>query len=185
MIDALNPYCAQIRAVDPGQEQMIMKLVCLVPKDGQQRFEEGVQQAARKFDDHYTFRYSGPRATLRLRGREPRYNVVRTYRVRAIVLFTLCVTSTNREYQTETTMFLLDDILLAPVKGLTAICRKIQEAARQDFENQDKAAMTALGELHRRLETGQIEEQDFDAEETRLLEKIESIQRILHPEPPV
>ena len=82
-------------------------------------------------------------------------------------------------------MFLIDDILLAPITGLTAICRKVQEAARQDFENQGKAAMTALGELHRRLELGQIEEQDFDTEEARLLEKIESIQRILHPEPPV
>ena len=60
VIDTLSPYCAEIRAVDPGAEQMIMKLVCLVHKDQQQRFEEGVQEAARKFDDHYTFKYSGP-----------------------------------------------------------------------------------------------------------------------------
>ena len=37
-----------------------MKLVCLVPKDRQSRFEEGIQEAARKFDDHYSFKYSGP-----------------------------------------------------------------------------------------------------------------------------
>ena len=37
-----------------------MKVVCLVPNDRQQRFEEGIQEAARKFDDHYTFKYSGP-----------------------------------------------------------------------------------------------------------------------------
>ena len=60
VIDALSPYCAEIRAVDPGQEQMIMKLVCLVRKDQQQRFEEGIQEAARKFDDQYYFKYSGP-----------------------------------------------------------------------------------------------------------------------------
>ncbi len=60
VIDTLSPYCAEIRAVDPGAEQMIMKVVCLVHKDQQQRFEEGVQEAARKFDDHYTFKYSGP-----------------------------------------------------------------------------------------------------------------------------
>jgi hypothetical protein len=60
VIDTLSPYCAEIRAVDPGAEQMIMKLVCLVLKDQQQRFEDGVQEAARKFDDHYTFKYSGP-----------------------------------------------------------------------------------------------------------------------------
>ena len=60
VIDTLSPYCAEIRAVDPGQEQMIMKLVCLVQKDQQSRFEEGIQEAARKFDDHYCFKYSGP-----------------------------------------------------------------------------------------------------------------------------
>ena len=60
VIDTLSPCCAEIRAVDPGQEQMIMKLVCLVHKDQQQRFEDGVQEAAQKFDDHYTFKYSGP-----------------------------------------------------------------------------------------------------------------------------
>ena len=71
-------------------------------------------------------------------------------------------------------MFLLDDILLAPMKGLAAVCRKVEEAARQDLENQGKGAMSALGELHRRLETGQIDEKDFDLEEARLLEQIEA-----------
>jgi hypothetical protein len=60
VIDTLSPYCAEIRAVDPGAEQMIMKLVCLVHKDRQNRFEEGIQEAARTFDDHYNFKYSGP-----------------------------------------------------------------------------------------------------------------------------
>jgi hypothetical protein len=60
VIDTLSPYCADIHAVDPGQEQMIMKLVCLVPKDRQSCFEDGIQEAARKFDDHYNFKFSGP-----------------------------------------------------------------------------------------------------------------------------
>jgi hypothetical protein len=60
VIDTLSPYCTDIRAVDPGNEQMIMKLVCLVPKDQEDRFELGVQEAARRFDDHYNFKYSGP-----------------------------------------------------------------------------------------------------------------------------
>ena len=60
VIDTLSPYCADIRAVDPGSEQMIMKLVCLVPKDQEGRFEQGIQEAARRFDDHYNFKYSGP-----------------------------------------------------------------------------------------------------------------------------
>ena len=79
-------------------------------------------------------------------------------------------------------MFILDDILLSPLKGLAAVCRKVEEAARQDLENQGKGAMSALGELHRRLEAGQIDEKDFDLEETRLLEKIEEIAKTLHPQ---
>jgi hypothetical protein len=60
VVDTLSPYCAEIRVVDAGQEQMIMKLMCLVAKDQQERFEEGIQEAAHKFDDHYNFKYSGP-----------------------------------------------------------------------------------------------------------------------------
>src|SRR3990172_724657 len=79
-------------------------------------------------------------------------------------------------------MFILDDILLAPMKGLAAVCRKVEEAARQDLENHEKGAMCALGELHRRLELGQIDDKEFDAEEARLLDQIESLQKVLHPE---
>ena len=78
-------------------------------------------------------------------------------------------------------MFLLDDILLAPVKGLAAVCRKVQEAAQQELENREKGTMSALGELHRRLETGQIDEKDFDLEEARLLQQIEDLAKALHP----
>jgi hypothetical protein len=77
-------------------------------------------------------------------------------------------------------MFILDDILLAPMKGLAAVCRKVEEAARQELEGREKATMSALGELHRRLETGQISEEDFDLEEARLLEQIEDLAKALH-----
>jgi hypothetical protein len=78
-------------------------------------------------------------------------------------------------------MFLLDDILLSPVKGLVAICRKVEEAAEQDLENQEKGTISELGELHRRLEMGQIDENAFDIEESRLLEKMDTLTRTLHP----
>jgi hypothetical protein len=79
-------------------------------------------------------------------------------------------------------MFLLDDILLAPINGLAAVCRRVEEAARQELENREKGTMAALGELHRRLETGQINEDEFDREETRLLEQIEALSKTLHAE---
>lgn len=58
--EALAPYSAQVASIDPGDERMIMKLACLVEKDRQQQWEEGVGQAAQLFDDHYRFDYSGP-----------------------------------------------------------------------------------------------------------------------------
>jgi hypothetical protein len=79
-------------------------------------------------------------------------------------------------------MFILDDILLSPMKGMVALCRKVEEAARQELENREKNTMSALGELHRRLETGQISEADFDVEETRLIEQMEELAKVLHPE---
>jgi hypothetical protein len=60
VIEALSPCCAEIRAVDPGAEQMIMKLVCLIREDQQTQFEDGIQTAARQFDDRYSFKYGGP-----------------------------------------------------------------------------------------------------------------------------
>ena len=37
-----------------------MDLACLVAREGQHRFEQGVFDAAKQFDDNYSFDYSGP-----------------------------------------------------------------------------------------------------------------------------
>jgi hypothetical protein len=58
--DALTPCSVEVRAIDPGEERMILKLACLVARDRQAQWEEGVRQAALLFDDHYRFDYSGP-----------------------------------------------------------------------------------------------------------------------------
>jgi hypothetical protein len=60
VIDTLSPYCEEICSIDPGAVPMIMKLVSLIKTDHRTRFEDGIQEAARKFDDHYCFKYSGP-----------------------------------------------------------------------------------------------------------------------------
>ena len=78
-------------------------------------------------------------------------------------------------------MFLVDDILLAPLKGVSAICRQIQEAARQELNGQRQATMTTLTELHKRLESGQIDERQFDIEEAKLLKQLEGIDATLNP----
>ncbi len=57
---AIADCCTELRSTDPGEERMIMKLACLVEKDRLPDWEERVRQAARQFDDHYRFEYSGP-----------------------------------------------------------------------------------------------------------------------------
>jgi len=70
-------------------------------------------------------------------------------------------------------MFILDDILFAPVKGFTAVCKEVQEAARQEIEAGENAVMARLAELHRLLESDKIDEEEFEAREDALLEQLE------------
>ena len=75
-------------------------------------------------------------------------------------------------------MFLLDDILLAPIKGMVVLCQKVHEAAREDLENQEKAILADLSALHQLLESTQIDEAEFDTRETDLLDRLEAVQRV-------
>jgi len=70
-------------------------------------------------------------------------------------------------------MFLLDDLLFSPVKGLMAIGRHIQETAQQAVEDQEKAIVAELTELYRLLESGQIGDDEFNARESDLLDRLE------------
>ncbi len=58
--ESLAPCSADVRTIDPGDERLIMKLACLVQRDRQAAWEEGVRRAASLFDDHYRFDYNGP-----------------------------------------------------------------------------------------------------------------------------
>ena len=73
-------------------------------------------------------------------------------------------------------MFLLDDILLAPMKGLAAICQKVREAAQEDLEKQEKDILAALAEIHQLLDAGRISDEDFNRRESRLLDRLEACQ---------
>ena len=79
-------------------------------------------------------------------------------------------------------MLIIDDILLAPLKGFAAVCRKVEEAARQDLENQKSEIIATLSELHQQLESGRIDEAEFDRQEAKLLERLEDIENTLNPE---
>ena len=73
-------------------------------------------------------------------------------------------------------MLLIDDLLLSPFKGLLWIFKEIHEAARQEVENETEELKTALAELYMQLDTGQISEEEFTAEESRLLDRLEALE---------
>jgi hypothetical protein len=60
VIDALSPYCVEIRTIDPAGEKTIMKLACLVEGNRRRQWEDGIEAVARHFDHHYCFKYTGP-----------------------------------------------------------------------------------------------------------------------------
>jgi hypothetical protein len=73
-------------------------------------------------------------------------------------------------------MFLVDDILLSPVKGILWVFREIHDAAQQELAGEGEAITAALSELYMRLETGQITEAEFDAREKTLLDRLDQLQ---------
>lgn len=60
VIKVLSPHCAEIRQNKPRVEKEVMRLACLIDRAAQKRFEDGVFEAARLFDDNYAFDFNGP-----------------------------------------------------------------------------------------------------------------------------
>jgi len=73
-------------------------------------------------------------------------------------------------------MFLVDDLLLFPIKGIFWVFREIHDAAQQELVGESEAITAALSELYMLLETGQITEAEFDAQEKVLLDRLDRLQ---------
>lgn len=73
-------------------------------------------------------------------------------------------------------MFLIDDILCSPIKGLMYVFREIHNVVELDAGNEAQAIRTELGELYMLLETSQITEAEADAREKELLDRLEAIE---------
>jgi uncharacterized membrane protein len=71
-------------------------------------------------------------------------------------------------------MFLLDDILLAPVKGIVWLGEKIDEVIKAEEQDEGRLKDTLL-ELQMRLELGQISEEEYRRQEAVLLERLEAV----------
>ena len=70
-------------------------------------------------------------------------------------------------------MFLLDKLLTTP---LLWIAKEINEAVQKEKAGESEAITQSLSELYMRLETGKITEEEFEAEEKRLLDRLDAIE---------
>jgi hypothetical protein len=70
---------------------------------------------------------------------------------------------------------MLGSLLLSPITGLTFIMREIANAVDEAREADRRAIMAELQELHRRIESGDIAEADFDTQEAALLDRLDAI----------
>ncbi len=73
-------------------------------------------------------------------------------------------------------MLIVDDLLAAPFRGLLWVMREIVEAAQQELEAEADQIRDRLRELYMLLETGRITEEEFDAEEGPLLDRLDELE---------
>ena len=72
-------------------------------------------------------------------------------------------------------MFLLDDILLAPLHGVIWMGRKLNEVIQHEENNESRLKENLL-ELQTKLMMDEISEDEYRRQETALLERLEAIQ---------
>ena len=72
-------------------------------------------------------------------------------------------------------MFLVDDILLSPIKFPLFVFKKIHEAAESEFTDKDKIT-SQLRELYLLVEAKKISEEEFNQREAELLDRLDAIE---------
>ena len=58
--EALSRYCSEIKRGNYRSEAEIMNLACLVGREAQEQFEQGIMEAANLFDNNFAFDFNGP-----------------------------------------------------------------------------------------------------------------------------
>ena len=74
-------------------------------------------------------------------------------------------------------MFLVDDLLLSPARGLLFVLKELHQRAREELLDDD-AVRQELRESYMLLETGRITEREFERRELRLVGRLEAIERM-------
>jgi len=72
-------------------------------------------------------------------------------------------------------MLLVDDILFSPIKGINWIFKQIHELAEEELSGEADRIRDNLTELYMQLETGEITEEEFEAQEAILLDRLDDL----------
>ncbi len=73
-------------------------------------------------------------------------------------------------------MFIIDDILLAPLNGIIWLGKKINEVAEKEFSDEG-LIKEKLMELQLKFELDQISEEEYNRREKELLERLDAIRK--------
>jgi len=73
-------------------------------------------------------------------------------------------------------MFIIDDILLAPLNGIIWLGKKINEVADKEFSDEG-LIKEKLMQLQLRFEMDEISEEEYNRQEKELLERLEAIRK--------
>ncbi len=73
--------------------------------------------------------------------------------------------------------FLLDDILLSPIKGVSWLAEKLKEIGESELTDDSKVQEELL-ELQMRLELEEITEEEYQTRETEMMKRLEEIRRL-------
>lgn len=73
-------------------------------------------------------------------------------------------------------MFLIDDLLLSPFKGLRFIANAVHDAAQDEIANRRTALRDELNDLYMQLEVGEITEEEFEAREDEVLDALDALE---------
>ncbi|MEW6456341.1 MAG: gas vesicle protein GvpG [Acidobacteriota bacterium] len=73
-------------------------------------------------------------------------------------------------------MFIIDDILLTPVKGLVWMADKIKKQAEAEYLDDSKVQENLIS-IQMDLEAGLISGEEYNEQERKLLERLEAIRK--------
>jgi hypothetical protein len=73
-------------------------------------------------------------------------------------------------------MFLIDDLFLAPFRGIKFVAESVYDAARDEIENERQALRDEMNDLYMQLDTGEITEEEFERREDEILDRLEALE---------